>query len=287
MVEIKFAIAIVFYEPDETVVRRMERYSSQFEKCLILDNSSKSNKSRVAHIANVDYCWFKGNVGLSIALEQAYRWGYKNEIDYLLTMDQDTEYSETDIKNMKLFITEHLGYAIYCTNWSKMYWDKKLKKIKISKTAIPQNETKRVINCMTSGSWAEIKTIMEILPLQNLFIGYVDTDISYRLYQKGHAMICIGNSCIEQQIGKKVKGTFLNMLLKKILHSKERYYYMSRNNLYLQKKFKDDRKLIKSLVLNRVRIFLNIIIFEDKKLEKLQYWMMGIKAYKENKYGAM
>ncbi len=283
----KFAIAIVFYEPEDDAFKRIERYVTQFNKCLILDNSSKSNEDRIAYIDGVEYKWLKSNMGLSIALEQAFRWGYENEVDYLLTMDQDTDYYEADINNMKHFITEHPGFAVYCANWSKIYWSRELKEKIIGKMFIPKNETKKVINCMTSGSWMQVSAVMEILPLKNLFIGYVDTDISYKLYQKGRTMICVGNSYMEQQIGKKVHGIPINMLLRKILNSKERYYYMSRNNLYLQKMYKKDMILKKDLVINRTRIFLNILIFENEKLEKLRYWIKGIKDFKKNKYGAI
>lgn len=283
----KFAIAVIFFNPDVHVFQRMERYSEWFEKCLVVDNTPDDDHCKVYLNSRIEYKWMEGNKGLSVALEYAFRWAYENEVQYLLTMDQDTEYPDTEIEKMMVYIQTNPGAAIYCTNWRKIYWNREMTQKKMGPLAIDPKETKEVEASMTSGSWMDVKKAVEILPLENYFIGYVDTDISFQLRCKGLKIICVGDSVINQQIGGKVIGGRLNMLFRKILHTKERYYYMSRNNLYLAEKYAGYKKIRNILWKNRVRILFNLLFFEDGRVEKYKYWTMGKCAFRKREMGAI
>ena len=284
---IRFAIAVIFYNPDSAVLKRVEKYSERFEKCLIVDNSDIDKLSSVDMNSNIEYRWMGENKGLSIALEYAYKWAYKNQVHYLLTMDQDTEYLDSEIMKMMIFIQNNPGAAIYCANWRKIYWNRKMTEEKFGPLFLSTNEVREVKFSMTSGSWTDVNKVMEILPLENYFIGYVDTDISFQLKSKGYRIICVGNSLIKQQIGNKVVGSHINMFFRKVLHTKERYYYMSRNNLYLTEKYAYNKIIKLFLRKNRVRLFLNILFFETDKLEKYRYWLKGKNGYKKKELGIL
>lgn len=282
----KFAIAIIFFNPDNDAINRAEKYADQFEAMLIVDNTHSHDMSMRYANSRIEYKWMGGNKGISVALEYSFRWAHDHHVQYLLTLDQDTVYLRSEVAKMKEYILTHPGKGdIYCANWRKIYWDRHYQKKKLGPMAIPRDEVREVYCAMTSGSWMDVEKAMEILPLENYFVSYVDRDISLQFKKKGYKILSIGNSVLYQQIGGKVIGSRVNLILKKLVHTKERYYYMSRNNLYLVEKYADDEKVRLMLIKDRIRILFNLIFLEENKIQKYKYWIKGKEAYTNGQMG--
>lgn len=281
-----FAVTIIFFHPDKNAVRRVGKFVNAFEKILIVDNTPNHDLSYLYEDSKIEYKWMKENKGLSVALEYAIRWASEFNVDYLLTMDQDSSYPMSEIKKMKAYIQDHPGAAIYSANWRKIYWDKKFEKRKAGSLSIPRSQVIETNFSMTSGSWMDVDKARKVLPLENYFISYVDMDISIQLRRMGYKILRIGNSVLCQQVGGKVVGNKINVIFKKLIHAKERYYYMSRNGLFLLEKYGDDKETHRMLCKDRARILFNLIFMEEDRLEKIKYWILGKSAYQEGKLGA-
>jgi rhamnosyltransferase len=88
-----------------------------------------------------------------------------------------------------------------------------------------------------------------------------------------------------QQVGDIVENTWINRNLGRLSHSKERYYYLTRNALTWGKIYKEDRKIYLSNLKGLFRIYINLIVFEKDKFDKIKYCIRGYKDYRRGILG--
>lgn len=191
------------------------------------------------------------NLGLKRAIDQGYDW--------LLTMDQDSVFEESgfkELKNLAFSCKENIAIV------SPFHFIKKTPK----KTSIEE-----VTITMTSGNLLRVSAAKKAgLFEEKLFIDSVDNEYCLRLQKHGYKIIRANSVILHHQLGKP--GPF-NI----VTHNAERRYYITRNMLYVMKKyfpklfFFGSKELIKS--------FLLILIMEDNKTNKLKSMYRGIMDY--------
>lgn len=282
----RLAIGIIVYNPNNLVLERVKKYLQVTNHVFIYDNSEEPGDISKQIEKKVDYYINEKNKsGLTGALTELFNVSKNKRMDYLLTMDQDSDMSNESIYEMLKFIEncDEENISIYCPNYRKIYGDGD--KESFGKIAIKKDENKYVNFSMTSASFCKVDDIYEILPLSNLFIGYVDNEICYSLIKNNKKILMIGSIIFNQRVGNSVKGTKYNKFFNVLNHSPKRYYYMTRNNLYLQEKFDNEIKIRRELRISLLRIYFNIVIGEKNKLEKIKYSFKGYKDYKNGKYG--
>lgn len=277
---IRIGIVVILYYPNEHDLLLIQKYKDIFTDILLFDNTPLDYidyefSKEYQHVINGK------NLGMSKALEYAIIWAANLKLDYLLTMDQDSNFPIEDIKKIIKVIMENRNpdIAIFCPNYQKEYFDKKTKRIMLSKTKIAYDKNLFVTKCMTSGSVMKIEIIKKLLPLDDLFIGMVDDDISYKLITDGYKILMCGQVVFEQQVGKQIEMNIFRRLLHANILSVERYYFMGRNSRYLLKKYHKYPNIIKSILIIRIRIFLNILLCEENKTKKMESWLNGTKNW--------
>lgn len=281
-------MAIIFYCPTEEAFERVEKYSKEFDNILIVDNSeyTEENKRKLSKYDVVTYHSMGGNQGMSNALSYAYMWAIECNIDYLLTMDQDTNYQNHEISKMKQFIEEKAdsSIAIYSANYAKCY--KSDNEMIYGNTNIKGDEVKSVLFSMTSGSYMNVEFLKSIIPLDDWFIGFVDYDVCASIKQKfpETKFVRYGNSVMYQEVGELVKGNMFNRLFQVVHLSDIRYYYMSRNIKYFCEKYRLNKKYIRIAKLQLFRIYINIL-FEKNRCKKISCIIKGKEAYKNKELG--
>lgn len=285
-----YAVAIIFYNPDERAYGNIAEYEKVFGNILIVDNSTENHKGEFDNRDKVTYHHMNGNKGMAIALNYAYGWAVSSGVDYLLTMDQDTRYPEAEVNNMIEFIEDDDAkgvndVAIYSANYKKQYLDND---IKVSGGLnIQRTDVKECNFSMTSGSFMNTKYFDKILPLDDWFIGMVDYDVcaSIKTHYPHSRIIRYGNSVMYQVVGEQLKNSWVNRIFHVVHLSNDRYYYMERNSLFFLKKYKEDKVLRSIMHKQRIRILINII-FENGGIQKLKYIVQGKKAFKLDEKGA-
>ena len=100
-----------------------------------------------------------------------------------------------------------------------------------------------------------------------------DTDMA--LLEEWKKIVYNEKTKISQRIGSPVKYTKWNLILHKIILSRQRYYYMARNSRYLIKKYSEDKNLVKMIKVARIRIIGNLLFCEENRVQKLKYWIKG------------
>lgn len=286
----RFCIAVIYYNPNPRAYEKLKIYSSLFEKVYIMDNSyinKDINKKAVTEFPNVVYFDMQGNAGMSKALNKAFALAISDCYDFILTMDQDSEFSEENIKNMINYIEKNNDkkIAIYVSNFSKLYWDSRSQKMVPSKPVIKRDEIKEIEFALTSSSFIRLSAIKKILPLEDYFISYVDNFISTDLRKLGYKIVRVGMSYFEQEVGNPVKSNWYNKTFRILNHTEDRYYYLIRNNCYYRKKYNDDIKIVRESYIKLLRYFFNIVMGEQNKIKKIRACIEGYKAYERKELG--
>ena len=223
----KIAAGIVVYNPQ---IDRLEDCINQLRgqvECIILyDNSTEDNGISSA-FDNVIYMTSHKNIGIASALNKIFLKGKELGYDWIITMDQDTIVPT----NLVSEFTKHLNIndvAIVCPQ----VVDKRRVYLETDKV---ESELSEVDFCITSASCTNLKIWDSVGRFDDyLFIDFV---------------------VIDQEFGDiKLKATvWVNfyLMLSKLLHNRNiakltyrkkvspfRVYYVHRNLLYLNKKFK-------------------------------------------------
>jgi rhamnosyltransferase len=287
----KFCATVILYNPENSVLEALKRYSKLFEKVYVMDNSEKINnliKTCISDIKSIEYYDMNGNKGISHALNIAFKKAIEEGFDFILTMDQDSIFLEDDIKFMMNYINKNdrVDVGIYATNYSRQYFDKKRREFIYTKPRIPKHIIKNVTWAMTSGSFVKLSVIKEIMPIdENYFIAYVDIDLCIQMKLAGYSIVMVGGAVFYQQIGKIVNNSLLRKLLRFTDHASIRYYYMIRNNFYFRNKYRNNIKIkILSYKLFLKYIF-KIATSERNKIEKIKLGYLGYCDYKRRLMG--
>ncbi|MBO0429802.1 glycosyltransferase [Vagococcus fluvialis] len=283
----KFGIGVILYNPDRLVLERLKKYKMLTSNLFIVDNTEEENCiSDEVKSTFLNYYRFKENEGMSNALNKIFSESLKKNIEWLLTMDQDSDFSSESINSMLEVINQNKNseISIFCPNYRKIYIDSNGDDV-FGKYAIKENEIINVNFSMTSGSFCRMSDIEKNLPLENLFIGYVDNDLCLTLLSQNKKICMVGNIGFSQRVGAEVKSTLYNRVFRIVKHTEQRYYYMTRNNCYLQEKYKSNRKFKKILILNFLRIHINILLGENNKIKKLKSSYKGYMDYKNDELG--
>lgn len=277
---------VILYNPDVNLVKNnIITYLHKIQKLYIIDNSeNKNNELFFKDFKNIVYVSNEQNEGLSVKLNYACKRAISEGYDYLLTMDQDSCFLEeninqylTDIENFNL----KDEVAMYGLQFNLEH--KKLEKIDISFIIKDYLITSGSIICLNK--YKNIGGFDE-----NLFIDGVDIDYCFNAISKGFKIIEFQNNFFKHSLGEVVnRASILSFFLvkkRRVIHSFIRIYYMQRNLLYLEKKYKN----IFPLFIDKIRAeYLGHLTrstkYSSNYFKAIYYKRLGIKDFKNNKMG--
>ena len=278
---IKIAGVVIAYFPDIDKLKfNIGTYIHEIDRLYLVFNSPvspdiieifDSERDKIHLIQN------DGNIGVASALnlvaQKALNLGY----EWLLTMDQDSCFTN-DLFFKAFYEQPGKGKkAIYCPNSDL--------------TAVTQSgnygETENRIVTITSGNLLCLK-IWESLGgfEEKLFIDEVDHDYCLKAVLNGYEIIRFKNIPLIHELGEKKE---VNLGFKKMIihiHTPVRYYYIFRNNFYIFNKYKNK---FPEFIRSRKRILLNdfikIVLFSSGKIQNFLFMIRGIRDYFWNVYG--
>lgn len=240
------AVAIIYY-PTLDFLENLKTYSSEVDKVYVFDNTENGCKikEQILQVPKVEYFQDGENKAIAQRLNTVAKKAILEGYDWLLMMDQDSkfinyslQYYLDGIKNYPLRNT----VPIFCVNYFRE-----------EKESLPNAITQKIDLFITSGSILNLTLFAKLGDFdENLFIDFVDTEYSLRCKKMGYKIIQFTNIFLVHQLGNLVKRASIKTLyLKKkwkTVYSPIRYYYLCKNNLYIQKKYKElDVVLMKSI----------------------------------------
>lgn len=279
----KLVGTVILYNPELDVSKNIYTYLDQIEKLYVIDNSSTesvfikeefSNNKKVVYIPNLQ------NVGIATALNKALELAEIDGYDFLLTMDQDSYFesgSET-LEQMLFRINQNENLAII----SPIH-HYPIGKNQQGKSRTPIDK----VVVMTSGNIVRVNLIKSVGGYKDeLFIDYVDHEICLRLNKLGFNVELYDHYKVVHSLGNVNEKKFLWKKVYPTNYSYIRHYYRTRNRLYVYKTYgKNFPKYIRTEKMNFIKDVLKVILFENNKLKKIKYFILGYIDYKKNKLG--
>lgn len=278
----KIAACVILYNPGESVIENIQSYIEHVDKLYLIDNTESASlnfQKTCNSLPKTIIVHDSSNEGIAKRLNQACQLALQDGFDYLLTMDQDSFFDESIVKKYFECIQQYLlkeKVAMFGVNYEQ----------EIFNADCNCNMVKVLI---TSGSVINLNNYKNIGGFdENLFIDFVDTDYCFKSILKGCELVQFSNIYMHHEIGTTTQHRSLkNMKLStRSIHSSIRLYYMTRNFLYLQNKyrehFKQEFSIHKKDLLNRIK---NKLIYKSYRLQTLKMLIKAYIDYKKNKMG--
>lgn len=282
----KYAAGIVLYNPEiERLKLNIDAINTQIDLVYCFDNASNNIddiKNLINEYKNLILIESSRNVGISIALNVIAQKAIENNVKWLLTLDQDSICPENMINEFTKFI-DYEKIAMICPN----VIDKRM-----ARSLSYKENIEYVDFCITSGSFVKLDVLRKLKGFDEyLFVGCIDDEYSYRILLNNYKILKINYCILEQEFGillpkktAKIWNFISNILhidkLKSLSYKRiivpTRFYYLSRNYLYLKKKYKLYPKKefgYKKIAFESISAFLR----GDQKFEILKAVISGLK----------
>ena len=274
----KIAGTVIWYNPGEEHVENIKSYIDYIDELYIIDNSDKDNKLLAERLNDpkIKYFFNGRNLGIAKALNLGCEKAFRNDYTWILTMDQDSSFPCEKIKNY------FEDFDAIQNNSIGIISPYHVLKNDIIKTDEKESFTE-IDNVMTSGNLLNLRIWEKVGKFdESLFIDEVDSDICYKIIEKGYKIIQLNKIKMFHELGKLEKRNFFMKKISVFNHNYIRKYYIIRNKCYMWKKYKKYRKRYSYYILND---FFKVIFYEKDKLRKLKYMFRGIKDFFKNKMG--
>ena len=267
---------VVVYKPDTDVVENIKGYVPYIDKLIIWDNSPlELNLHNVImerlHPMENKILWHGTGKNLFIAPAINFAWNYakKNRYDYILTMDQDSNWHY--FAKYRRLIEEKTGQNQPCVYTPYIYGCDKWK--------IRDKKQKRQI-FINSGTVYPVDILTAIGGVDEMFpLDALDHDTSIRVREAGYEIICLTECVLQHTMGKPTKARLLPV--KANNYSVKRTYEITRSHVLNLRKHKEwlpfsyKAKIVKDLIIMR---FLRILLLENNKIDKVIMLIKGLKS---------
>lgn len=277
----KLAGVIVFYNPNEDNVKKYLNYIDNVDKLYIVDNSSKDNKNIIIDKDNkVNYIPLNKNYGIAYALNKGAKTAIEEGYDWLLTMDQDSDLKDKDLKEMIKYVHENDTSKIgIISPWHVI--NTNIKK--------PNLEVDYPLEVMTSGNLVNLDIYQRVGGWDDkLFIDDVDIDYCMNLNIHGYQVVRLLYVPMKHSLGN-ITIRHIWPLKRDYVCSNHNYirrYYMARNLFYLEQKYYGEFEAYFSFMKRGLKGQMkNIFVFEKDKIRKLKSIKKGIHDGKNNIMG--
>lgn len=276
----RISATVIWYNPDDENIKNIRTYIDYVEKLYIIDNSKENNKKLADSLNNLktEYIYNDKNLGIAKALNLACEKAANDNFEWILTMDQDSSFDSDSIKDY------FRAFEKMTKNNVGIISPRHILKNDIDKFS-DVKESAEVDHVMTSGNLLNLKIWEEIGKFdENLFIDEVDSEICFRIIEKGYKVVQLNKIRMFHELGNLEKRNFFTRKISVLNHNHIRKYYIMRNKFYMLKKYKKYRLRYIYYILND---FFKVIFYEKDKLRKLKYMFKGITDFMKNKMGEL
>ena len=281
----KLAGVVVLYNPDINVEDNIRSYLDSVDVVYAVDNSISDNSERFSN-DKIVYISNGENRGIAYALNAGARKAIADGYDWLLTMDQDSSFSDDGIEKMKEFIID-------CMENKNEYNYQKIGLITpFHRTIFNENENPQGIDSpavvMTSGNIINLKAYKEIGGFKDwMFIDAVDFDYCLNLRDHGYDIWRLTYIELKHNLGNVVFKNIGKKHMYSLNHSAMRRYYIVRNRHYFYDMYHERWPDFCNAEKARTsREAAKIFLCEKQKYKKLFAMLKGYIDYKRGVKGA-
>ncbi|MCI8416499.1 MAG: glycosyltransferase family 2 protein [Lachnospiraceae bacterium] len=275
------AVIIAFNPEMSRLQENINAIIAQVNEIIVVDNASDNLVEIERYIQNLENVFLikmVSNCGIARALNEGVRYLQKKGYEWALTLDQDSVCPSDLIRGM-LHHLENSRYGILCPKIQYEGWK--------SWKSDPKETLEEVKACMTSGSLTRVSAWKKVGGFsEEYFIDFVDNDFCEKLKIAGYKIIRVNSVVLKHQLGDAREKTILGVVIRYTYHNPWRYYYMTRNNLYFIKKYRERLNVPKEY-LKVLYIIMKGLGFEKNKIEVLRYVKKGFQDALRDKMGEL
>lgn len=275
------ATIIVTYNPDRNFSERLARVIKQVGYIIIVDNHSVPSISdvfpEIELFQKLEIIENNQNMGIAVALNQGVQRAAELGFSWVLTLDQDTVIDVNMVDNL-------ISIYKYCPFKTDIGIIGSNARSKYSKRpAIYFKESKKdfieVKTVMTSGSLMSVFAYKNTGPFcDDFFIEGVDLEYCLRLRRYGFKILLSCKPLMTHAAGEMEEYNFFGRTVLVANHPPWRYYYMIRNLIRVAHTyFWQEPQWVFLVLLNLFKTCVKIILFEDRRFNKIRYMCQGIK----------
>ena len=272
---IRISGVVVLYNPEDNLKKNIESYLDEIECLYVIDNTpNKNNEEKLPTSKKIKYIPLNENMGVSYALNKAAKEAIKEDYQWLLTMDQDSQFKRGELSKLIEYVknTKDKKIGLVCP-WHVIATN-------------PSKPKKRIdypIEVMTSGNIINLEAYKKIGGYKDwLFIDCIDFDYCMNLNINGYKVVRLNYVELNHHLGDISIKHFFSRDFVCSNHNYIRRYYMARNIHYIydlyKDKFPDYCQFLKRGLRGQL---INIILFENDKYRKIRNIYRGIRDYKK------
>lgn len=282
----KFAALVVVYNYDFIQLKQnIDSYITEIDHLYIIDNSDVNLLPQDGFIgAKYSLVQFGNNRGISYALDYGCKRAFDEGYSWVFTFDQDSKVGKDYIDRMVAYVLQTSTSFADETGLIAPLVDLQTLNAKM-KTNI---EIEVVNVAMTSGCLLNLSIYNQLDGFRKeLFIDWVDNDYCYQLKLRKYVIVRLNKCVLLHHLGDcKEYRLFGKHLFYITHHSYIRYYYKTRNALYLSFKYanklpKESLMLVKSIFVD----FIKILFFENSKGRKVRFIVLGLVDFYSRRMG--
>lgn len=278
----KICIVVVTYFPEQDFLKKYSSLIREAGSMIFVDNHSDTGilneiQKFVSENKNASFISNETNNGIAAALNQGILRAREQGFEWVLTLDQDTEFEDTILDSLIGIYhqyEEKQKIAMIGSNFmnknSNILWC-------LSLPGNPEWIEKEFV--ITSGSLHSLKAVEQIgLYQEALFIDEVDIEYCFRARHKGYKVLMSVQPLIRQSVGKAEPCKFLGRTVWTNNCSTLRWYYKIRNHILVLRKYGFSEWKWASHTSNSLfKEFFKMICFEKARRAKLIAIMKGLK----------
>lgn len=264
----------VLYNPNESVLTNLNSYSNCVDVSVVVDNSDTKNEisQSLKNDPNFIYIDMDGNKGIAAALNKGIEYLNSKNIDFALTMDQDSLFPTKYYPNILKLVNKYkTDYSVIGLNFNQDNGG--------------LDEIIEASYWITSGNFVNISDFMSVGGFMNeLFIDYVDFELGYKFKKNGFKICYLKDFSLKHTIGNPIEIHLFGKTYYAMNHSPIRYYYRYRNAYYLYH-FVDRQFFKKEYYKEMIVNTLKMLIYEKNQKVKFSMIRKGIQDAKCKKMG--
>lgn len=278
---LKIASVVVTFNPDDTVSLNITRIANQCESVIVVDNGSQQREFLAELPENCHVIQCHENLGLAAALNLGILTAMAEPYDAIATFDQDTlipdDYFSNIMSNVVFDDQSIVGvispiYIDKTTRVIKSFADRRVNfRVKVKDFNLARST-------MTSGSIMNPYAIRRCgLFIDEMFIDQLDNELCLRYRRQGYLILESKVVAVEHSVGNNSLKSLFGIRMRPSNHSALRRYYISRNRIFVYKKyFVFDPQWLMMDLRGFVSETVKIILFEDDKREKINMTLRGL-----------
>lgn len=262
------AACIILYHPNpEDLLRNIKAIAPGIEALLLWKNSPEAIVIPEGLPCRVVWMGDGTNQYIAKPLNDCLAWCEQNSFDWLLTMDQDSEFEDFGAFVQSIETLTSNGVGIYAPNINRRY---------------PETEESiEIESTITSGSLCSVATARAVGCFREDYqIYWVDSEFCHRLRLAGYKVLALPRHNLIQQFGKITLAHGIRCYN----YSPTTLFFMFRNMLWMHRQYRSNPNL--KCILYTTQMYLKGIVIEEKdKGPKLHAVLKGIWHGLFRKYG--